>query len=517
MIRSMGGKYGIPIALACLACWAYAVASEAAGYTQPAFWRSALYPTDWTPAFEDSEGRFLHDVSYAGYHNGEVRLPENPPGTVFDAVADFGADNHGQADATSAVQQALNAAAAAGGGIVFLPAGLYRCDGQLTVQHSGIVLRGAGETETRVYFTKVTGMAGQSHIGIAGSVTQGPDLPLAVDGVNRSFVVYLNDASSLQPGDDISIGWVITNAFVAEHGMTGTWQAFNGTWQPVFRRKVVAVNTAVSPHEVRLDVPSRYPAKVRDSASVRKETGYLQECGIERLSIANAVDFDAAWTQIGVHAIHFQGVKDCWVRNLRSFISPADPSGEYHLQGGGIRITASKRLTVADSRLDKAQNRGDGGCGYLFHTTTSNEVLFRDCVGNAGRHNFIVNWDFGSTGCVFLRCKSSNGREFTGPHEPSFVTGFCEYHHSLAMACLVDQCEINDGWSGGNREGWSSGAGHTVTQSAYWNLTGTGMLGSWAYGWGYVIGTKGITVVTAMTNLYPIILSLVSRHINYDI
>ena len=37
--------------------------------------------------------------------------------------------------------------------------------------------------------------------------------------------------------------FVITDAFIAEHQMTGTWQAFNGTWQPFFWRKVTALGS----------------------------------------------------------------------------------------------------------------------------------------------------------------------------------------------------------------------------------------------------------------------------------
>ncbi|HEY9248603.1 MAG TPA: hypothetical protein VIO38_05710, partial [Rariglobus sp.] len=33
-------------------------------------WRSSLYPQDWTPAFADASGRFLHDFSHAGYRRG---------------------------------------------------------------------------------------------------------------------------------------------------------------------------------------------------------------------------------------------------------------------------------------------------------------------------------------------------------------------------------------------------------------------------------------------------------------
>ncbi|HEO71277.1 MAG TPA: hypothetical protein ENN80_08440, partial [Candidatus Hydrogenedentes bacterium] len=54
--------------------------------TSAEVWRSQLFPETWTPGYEDAEGRFLHDFSYAGYHNGEEPLPETPPGEVFDVT-----------------------------------------------------------------------------------------------------------------------------------------------------------------------------------------------------------------------------------------------------------------------------------------------------------------------------------------------------------------------------------------------------------------------------------------------
>ena len=66
-------------------------------------------------------------------------------------------------------------------------------------------------------------------------------------------------------------------------------------------------------------------------------------------------------------------------------------------------------MTVADAELAHAQNRGGGGNGYLFELMQSDEILVRDSVGRAGRHNFIQNWDFGTTGCVFLRTLSEDG------------------------------------------------------------------------------------------------------------
>ncbi|MCP4641650.1 MAG: hypothetical protein GY851_14500 [bacterium] len=461
---------------------------------QDTVWRSVLYPEAWTPAFTDAQGRFLHDFSYAGYKYGED-LPGAKAGPVIDVVTDHGADNAGAADATAAIQAAIDAAEVAGG-VVFFPGGMYRIEGQLTVTASNVILRGDTAPPARLRFTKVDGMTGKAHITIRGSVGQSGDIPLAQDGENRSFTVRVADASGLSAGDEVALGWVITDEFIAEHNMTGTWQAFNGTWRPIFRRTVISTDTGTTPHTVTLDVPLRYPAKVRDSASLRTQTGYISECGIENLEVTSAVDWNAAWSEERVHTFTMQGVKDCWMRDVRSFETP-DRHG-YHLQNCGVRILDCKRVTVADCRLERAQNRGSGGCGYLFEISRSNEILTRDCVARHGRHNFIQNWDFGATGCVWLRCVSSGSLNVVSSAFPIGLPAYCEYHHSLAMGCLVDQCSFADGWYGGNRHDWSSGAGLTCTQSVYWNTDGGGRIRSWQYGLGYIVGTESITLETSM-------------------
>ncbi|MDX9973625.1 MAG: glycosyl hydrolase family 28-related protein [FCB group bacterium] len=463
-------------------------------------WRSALYPASWQPGYADAQGRFLHDFSYAGYRNGEAAIPDAPPLPSFDVSA-YGADPTGQTDSTGALQASINAAVDAGGGVVKVPQGIFRCDGRLLVQGSNVILRGAGRDSTRLYFTQSTSMANRSHLTFQGNVTRGADIPLAQDGQNGSNQVIVNDATSLSPGDEVAVGWTISEAFVAEHGMTGTWQAFNGQWRPFFRRTVVAVDSNV----ITLDVPLRYPARLRDGASLRKETGYLRECGLERLSLSNAVDWDAAWSMYRVHLLKMIDTEDSWIRDVGSFASPLPDADGYHLQNCGFGLVDCKRITVADCRLEKAQNRGTGGCGYLFEISRSNEVLLRDCAGIDGRHNFIQNWDFGTTGCVFLRCRSAGGRNLLGKNDPIGVPAYSEYHHSLAMACLVDSCILDDGWYGGNRQDESSGAGHSVTQSVYWNTSGKGIVKSWQYGWGCVIGTRGVTVAAGLSDIHALL------------
>ncbi|MFT7519034.1 MAG: hypothetical protein ACI9MC_001170 [Kiritimatiellia bacterium] len=452
-------------------------------------WRSALYPSDWTPSLTDRDGRFLHDVSYAGYHRSEQPLP-TIDGPVF-LVSDFGADATGAEDSTAAIQSTIDAASEHGG-VVLLDVGLYRVDGLLEVRADGVVIRGAGAERTQVAFTRSEGMTGKAHLTFRGAITMGEHLLLSSDAVNRSVEVGLQTTGSLSVGDDIVLGWTITDDFIDEHGMTGTWKAFNGTWRPFFAREVVSVDGSLG-----VDVPLRYDAKRRDQASVRRVTGYLSEVGVEDLSVSTEAPWHSAWDNSRSHAVGFIGVKDSWVRGVGSFDSPfVDDLRHRHLQSGGVLILDSKRMTVADSVLQLAQNRGGGGNGYLFEISRSGDILVRDCEGHGGRHNFIQNWDFGSNGLVFLRTVSTGGKAFSGVSSNIGTVGLSEFHHSLAMANLIDSSVADDGWGALNRQDWSSGAGHSATQTVFWNLRGQGKVRSFQYGHGYVIGTSEIDVQT---------------------
>ena len=463
-------------------------------------WRSVLYPADWSPAHTDADGRFLHDVSYAGYLAGAAPLPDGAGLPVVNALTHHGADPTGVTDATVAVQSALDAGALLGRAIVFLPAGTYRIDGLLTMQSSGCILRGAGAGETRLHFTRHNAMTGRSHLTIGTAPTLGAHIALAQDAQPRDDHVFVSDAQGLQVGDDVALGFEITDAFVDEHGMSGVWGPFNGSWQPFERREITQIDRTATPHRVTLDVPVRYPAKLRDFASLRLESGYIAEVGVEHLSIATAVGWDEAWANERTHAISFTAAKDSWVRGVHSFASPSAPAtgpgAGAHLQNCGVLALRCKRVTIADCHLGYAQHRGGGGCGYLFELRQCNEVLLRDCVAIAGRHNFIQNWGFGTSGCVWLRCVSSEGLALFSQAFPSLgQLGYSEFHHSLATGNLIDQCTTDDGWSGVNRGDFSSGAGHSATQNVFWNTRGSGIVRSRQFGRGYVIGTaEGLTV-----------------------
>ncbi len=456
-------------------------------------WHSALYPNDWTPGFAVGD-TCLHDFSYAGYHNGEDPIPT--PSSTFFSVIKYGADSTGSSDSTTAIQATIDAASVKGG-VVYLPSGEYRVDGLLTVSASGVVLMGDGPEKTRLYFTRSEGMTDVDHLLFSGTLTEGPDVLLSTDGVVQSRTVTVTDAKGISVGDDLSVGWVVTDEFVDEHGMNGTWEISNGLWRPFFRRTV----TAIDGKTITLDVPLRYPAKTRDSASVRVENGYLSECGVVGLSISTATDWSSAWSNDRSHSIGLSGVKDCFVTDVTSYASSNSEDGK-HLQSGGVFVVYAKRVTVANSTMADAQNRGDGGNGYLFEVSRSSEVLFVDLVGRAGRHNFIQNWDFGASGIVWLRTTSEDGASvFSEDLDWLTWLGNSEFHHSLAMANLIDNSTTTDGWKAANRNDYSTGAGHAATQSVFWNIAGSGKLSSYQFGYGYIIGTTDVKVDTTVIDI----------------
>jgi len=451
-------------------------------------WRSTLYPTSWTPGFRDAEGRGFADFSYAGYRHGET--PPSPAWPVLSLV-DFGADPRGATASDGAFAKAL-ASAPSSGAILEFPAGRYRFDDRLIVDRSNLVIRGVGAEQTFLQFTRTDGMDYGGHIEFAAVLDTTAEVLLAADAPRDTADILVADTTGFSPGDDVLVGWTLSEAFIADYGMEEPWAPRAGEWKPFFRRTVVSVDEG----RLVLDVPLRHDALTRDGASVRKVEGYLAEVGLEALSLSNAVDPDAAWAQTQVAAVELRHVKDAWVRDVQSYA--AGPEGA-HLQSKGISIVGSLRVSVLDSVMQDPQHRGEGGNGYLFEVSQSSEVLFADLLARNGRHNFIQNWEFGTSGCVFLRCHSEGSVAYLQHGFPSPMPAYSEFHHSLAMANLIDDCTLDDGWAAINRGQWSSGSGVSATESVFWNPSGAGRILSKQAGHGYVVASEAMDVDTSLS------------------
>lgn len=472
-------------------------------------WRSELYPEDWEPGHAAEDGAALQDFSYAGYHNGEAPLgaglgPDGVAGLARFDVTDFGAvafeDPSASVDATAAFQDAIDAATAAGGGVVYVPAGLYRLDFWLEVRSSRIVIAGDGPDLTKLWFTRQAGLSYAGHIQVLGEPEVTHETLLAEDGEVFDETIAVTDATGLNVGEDVVLGHQMTAELLEAMGMSERWAAVAETWQPRFFRTIVGVDRASTPPRITIDVPLRAPLAIAHGASLRRVGGLVREVGVEDLGIANATAWEVAWRSDKVAAILFVDVADGWVRNVRSFVSPGAPAtgpgAGAHLQSNGIVIARSKRVTIADCHLAHAQNRGYSSDGYLFDVLQSNEVLTRDSSARGGRNNFIASAGFGTAGAVWLRVRSEEAAQVPlGPISDSTIPTRSELH-SLATANLVDHSVFLDGFDAMNREGaLVDGPGHGATASVFWNFQG-GEVISLQYGLGYVIGSAPGTRVT---------------------
>src|SRR5262249_46891908 len=103
---------------------------------------------DFVNAAEAGREPILPDFSYAGYRYSDHAIPE-VAGPVF-RVTDYGAVANDSGFDDGAIQAAIDAAKAAGGGVVLFPAGQLRVNPTedsnhfITINGSNIVLRGAG-------------------------------------------------------------------------------------------------------------------------------------------------------------------------------------------------------------------------------------------------------------------------------------------------------------------------------------------------------------------------------------
>lgn len=486
-------------------------------------WRSSLYLEDWRPGFKDSAGRFLHDFSYAGYQRGEVPLPETVKGEVLDVTAaPFSADPSGQADATAAIQAALDAAAAKGGGVVYLPAGTYRIlpptdqKVALRVEGDNIVLRGAGVDKTLLVNDNYR-MRNKIVIEVKaknaswwyndkpsakGSPTKG-DLPAG------SRVIPVEDAGVFAVGDLVTVRNDPTEDFIKTLGMEGKWTTENLKNRAlIFCRRVTAVDAGAG--TITVDVPTFYDLKKADNARVLKLGGtMISEVGLEDFSLGmrehpgsgtgeNEFEKEGtlAYDVHQSHAIVFSSAENCWMRRVNSF-SPKGNATGIHLVSNGVKFARSRLVTIQDCAWGHAQYQGGGGNGYIY-TFQGNDCLVRNSLAEKGRHNY----DFATmaaSGNVILDCVSKDGRLAT------------DFHMYFSVANLIDNltCDGDSIEAKYRPYGGTPVHGVTSSQSVFWNTKGLRYLSSpyeydgkmhdrprvivdsSQFGEGYVIGTSG--------------------------
>lgn len=496
-----------------------------------AAWRSTLYPADWKPGFADGDGRFLHDFSYAGYHRGESELPQRQ-GAVIDATKPpHSADPSGAGDSTQAIQSALDAAAAAGGGIVFLPAGTYRIAPPkdkpvaLRIEGDNIVLRGAGPDKTFLFLDEPVM---REKIGIEVKsrepswwYAEGKWVVMSLlsrDLPGGSTVIPVENPALFAAGDPVVVRNDLTESFIASLGMTGKWtQANMKNRSLLFSRRIVAVDSGAG--TVTIDIPTRYDLKKGDNARVSKPGGHMiTEAGLEDFSFGMRQhpgtgleddDYNKPGT-IGYdvhqsHAIVFTSAENCWMRRVNSFC-PKGNAPDVHVLSNAVKFEKSRLVTAEDCDWKNTQYKGGGGNGYLY-TLHGNDCLIRNCRADNGRHNYDIA-TMCCSGNVLLDCRTKDARLAS------------DFHMYFAVANLIDNMTCDGDFLEAKFRPYGGTPVHGVTtsQSVFWNTNGLRypsspfeylgkmynrpqiVVESAQFGDGYIIGTRGPAHAVKTTN-----------------
>ncbi len=493
------------------------LAITCAGLLPSHAWRPSLYPANWTPPDDASftTDKLIQDFSYAGYRRGEEPIPEIA-GPVFDVTtAPYNADPSGTSDSTAAIQAAIDAAAAAEGGVVFLPAGTYLVEPQgsnnfaLRIQHSNIVLRGDGVGETFILNTSYE-MRSKAVIRVTPPSTSfGPQVSITADLDNPTRRIPVADASAFSAGDMVRMEWTFTQGWIDEHNQGNWWTAPGTTPAPAeYIREITAVNTDEG--WIEIDVPTRYTMRTRDDARARTISGQLSGVGIEGMSIGNvqhpgnqwgesdytvegrsAWDVHASWLVVLNHTI------DSWITDVHSFQAAGNTS-TCHMLSNGISLGRCFRVTVANCEMRRSQYGGGGGNGYMYRVQHSHENLIMDSIADFSRHGFVIS-HAGTSGNVFLRCEDRETARSTGSSGSYNTSGSGSDHHMhFSHSNLFDMCHAHNSFYTAHHRANIGTIGHGLTSAhgVYWNTSGSGSRGgavvrSEQGRYGYVIGTSG--------------------------
>jgi hypothetical protein len=393
----------------------------------------------WTPTSR------LPDFSHAGYHDGELPIPDLP---VTATVTDFGAVGDGVTDDTAAFLAAL---AAAGEGAVLVPKGRYLITGELPIDRSKLVLRGVGSGQdgSVLYISKsltdVHGAAPQwSWYG--GFIHLRPAAPsittrttLAAAASRGDSTLKVTDGSAVAAGDVLLLRLLDDGSGSLGRELHGGHaDAGDCSYQVPLRLDTVVRVASVSGDTVTLTQPLRLaldPAWKPELAAF----SYIEDVGVEHLAIEFVeMPYAGHLFEPGYNAISFNdGVVDGWVRDVRI----------QHSDNGILTDSNVAHLSLLDVTLEGR----DGHHG--LNLSMSSDLLVQGFSIEAGWVH-AMTLDHRAHGVVFSRM-SSTTKELALDH-----------HRDSPFENLFTEITAYNFASGGN----TCAGPHAGARNTYWNL-----------------------------------------------
>ena len=414
----------------------------------------------------DEENNYIPDFSYAGYQGGGVALPEVPTVLTLDPIV---------GDNTNAIQSAINAIAEMPlneqgiRGALQLNAGVYEIHGQLSVNQSGIVLRGIGDGTDSTQNTILKGIGDQPtqrDLIIAGN-------PVISDWKDRIPNTTTNITNPFLPAGSRSVqladvaNFAIEDEIVVYQPSTANWlQSINygdtaddAPWAPgqidlYYQRKIVDIIAADNKIILNAPIYDHLDNSLVQSIIYKlDEPNIRSNIGVEDLRIV--IETDGPETENHVkNGILLKGVQNSWVQGVTVL----------HFMYAAIYTRAATNVTVRDCQGLTPHSQITGARRYNFDVDAySNNILFEKCHASYGRHSFVSNGTSSASGIVFHDC--------TTEHDYNASEG----HRRWSQGMLFDNITFTEPETTNllglyNRGDYGTGHGWAAVNSVAWNV-----------------------------------------------
>jgi hypothetical protein len=407
-----------------------------------------------TPAWENfveqsrqGKATDIPDYSWAGYERGEKAIPV-AAGKRFD-VTDYGAKPDDLVDDRDAIQKAIDAAAANGGGVVYLPAGRYLVNtdfndrGTIRIEASNIILKGAGSRQggTIIHQIQPFGKGDpyaltRMHLGDNILLIHSRDeerslssMPVICkvtgDSPAQAFNVTVDNASDLKVGQYVYL-YALNNKII-ERAVKPF--AIDEEWTTTTQNKAYIVEihqvAKITGNTVTFAEPIRYDILASDQWDLRQHNP-IANVGIEDITFMgnhwhhykhhrSGMD-DSGWAMIKI-----KGVTNSYVQRC-SFLNVSQ----------ALYVSLSSYVTAMN--ITQAGNTSHHSPRISFYTYGILAGLIDDQAGST--HGPSLN--AGTVGTVFWRWKGVDGSIDSHAGRP-----FCSLYD------CIDATHINS--SGGRR------------------------------------------------------------------
>ncbi|MCC5850307.1 MAG: hypothetical protein JJU29_19655 [Verrucomicrobia bacterium] len=327
----------------------------------------------------------IPNVSYAGYHRGERPLPRPP---VVTNVRDTGAKGDGVTDDSAAFRMAIDQAAARGGGTVLVPPGTYLLNEVLHLNHSRVVLLGAGSDQSTLLFgrslTQAIGerRSSSGHASawswMGGMVWVGPDNTFDNEGrivsregwpvgdtlanvrqpaVRGDRTLTVDTPAALREGQFVLMSWKNPGDLSLLHEIAGhalmkeyNWHQDAAALVRMSRWRWPVQIERIQGDQITLAQPLRIDVRPEWEVQFHEIETVIEEVGIEGLTLKfeNPRPVERHLEDIGNNGIYLNRAINCWVHDV---VIEGAENGLIH---AAAKQTTTARLTLRGPRMHHA-------------------------------------------------------------------------------------------------------------------------------------------------------------------